>query len=185
MIERLKAFTGYFYVFIAGAFLGAAVCALWPHRQAVETAQPAVRQYDGSLVLERNPAATPPAKIPIPDGGKRERAIHVDVQPTAPGCPVCQVDLSLIGMPDGSHRVVASSTTGTVLKGLDIPLIPVDRGFGPWAAGPSHGNRQNSWGIWIDRDFERLRIGFDVNKVDGNRPGLDAYEGRIRLGVRF
>jgi hypothetical protein len=123
----------------------------------------AARQADGSLVLERtatNQKATPAHAIP--KGGKAERVVRVDVQPTRADCPVCTVDLTLVRMPDASRRVVASSPTGTVLSGLDIPVLPitVERSR-PWAAGAMYNGR---WGAVVTRDFRWLSAGGAVTE---------------------
>src|SRR4030067_133190 len=114
----------YFWSFILGAFIGAAAFAAWQApTKIVEAPAAAARQADGSLALERtatNPKAKPVAAIP--KGGKAERAIRVDVQPERADCPICSVDLTLVRMPDDTRRVVASSQTGTVLGGLDVPI---------------------------------------------------------------
>jgi hypothetical protein len=111
----------------------------------------------------------------LPAGGKRERSVHVDVKPTAPDCPLCSVDLTLVRMNDGSRRVVASSTTGEVVTGIDIPLLPADPNL-KWAAGVSYGQ---GWGGWLDRDIGRLRVGIELNDTDG---GMEA---RGKAGFRF
>lgn len=166
-----------------GAFFGAATCALfYAPKQINETPAVAVRQPDGSMVLERKPDAKAKPVHAIPKGGKAERVVRVDVQPERVDCPICIVDLTLVRMPDDTRRVVASSPTGTILGGLDVPLVPLnidkDR---PWAAGISRGTSTESWGAWVDRDlWEVVRFGGEVNKVGDNR-----YEARFKLGLRF
>lgn len=112
---------------------------------------PSVRQADGSLVVERVSPATVPQKPPhaLPVGSREERRVSIVVQPprgvvvsattvessdvadhrSQPGkmvdscdCPPVQVDLSLVRMPDKTRRVVASSPTGTILSGIDVPV---------------------------------------------------------------
>lgn len=173
----------YFWSFILGAFIGAAAFAAWQApTKIVEAPAAAARQADGSLALERtatNPKAKPVAAIP--KGGKAERAIRVDVQPERADCPICSVDLTLVRMPDDTRRVVASSQTGTVLGGLDVPIAPIDiTKDHPWAAGISRGTDLESWGVWLDRDFGPVRFGGEANKTGDNN-----YEARIKLGIRF
>lgn len=116
-----------------------------PKPAPVETAAPAVRQKDQSLVLERKPEAKPEPKHELPRGAKLERQIQVTVLPSIPteGTPIpgsggqsegntgnsraipgnpITVDLSLVKMPDGTSRVIASSPDGVVSAGLDIPV---------------------------------------------------------------
>lgn len=173
----------YFWTFIVGAFIGAGACTWWnAPKHAIETAAIEQRQGDGSLIVERT-ATNPKAKPvhTIPKGGKAERVVRVDVQPERADCPVCTVDLTLVRMPDDMLRVVASSPTGSVIGGLDIPAVPLlsDEQH-HWAAGLSRGTGEESWGGWLDRDFGVLRIGIEANKTD-----VDKVEGRIKIGVRF
>lgn len=172
----------YFLAFIIGAFIGAAACAWWNAPEQVdETPAAAQHQSDGSLVLGRKPDAKAKPVHAIPKGGKAERVVRVDVQPERADCPICTVDLTLVRMPDDTRRVVASSPTGTVLGGLDMPLVPlnIDKAH-PWAAGISRGTGGEAWGGWLDRDIGFLRIGVEANKT-----GIGDYEGRLRIGVRF
>lgn len=65
---------------------------LWKPKPApVETAAPAARQADGSLVLERKPDAAAKPAQELPKGAKVERIVQVTVQPKAvqplPGIP--------------------------------------------------------------------------------------------------
>jgi hypothetical protein len=176
----------YFYSFLIGALAGAVVgwviCADWyAPEQVTETAAVEQRQADGSLALERKPDANAKPAHAIPKGGKAERVVSVNVQPERADCPVCTVDLTLVRMPDDTRRVVASSPTGTVLGGLDVPIVPLDVGRDYlWAAGISRGIGGEAWGGWVDRDFGLLRTGIEANKVSDDR-----YEARIKLGVRF
>lgn len=138
-----------------------------PKPAPVETAAPAIRQADKSLVLQRQPEARPEPKHELPTGAKLERQIQVTVLPSIPmdaqrtlgsgsrelltTNPVSSslvasqitvgnngqsvgntdnsgqsraitVDLSLVKMPDGTSRVIASSPDGVVSAGLDIPV---------------------------------------------------------------
>lgn len=177
-----------FTVFMLGAFVGAAACAVWNSPQKITEAPAAAeRQADGSLVLERKPTS-PKAKPvhAVPKGSKAERVVRVDVQPERTDCPLCTVDLTLIRMPDDTRRVVASSPTGTILGGLDVPIAPLaivkDR---PWAIGGSYATAADSWGVWLDRDFGPLRTGIAAHKVGTDKDGDDKYEARVKLGLRF
>lgn len=150
--------------------------------QIIETKAPELRQKDNSLVLERSPGHVKPSQI-LPKGSKAIRVVNVEVQPSQKECPVCKVDLTLVRMKDNTQRVIASSPTGVVLSGLDVPLstILVQKEH-PWAAGVSYGFVQNNgnqeWGGWLDRDIGPLRAGIEVNhNVD--------WEARLKIGVRF
>lgn len=161
--------------FVVGLVVAAVVVAAWPARKVTETYAPEVRRQDGSVILERQPAAKPAVVHKPPAGGKRERVVHVDIKPTAPDCPLCSVDLTLVKQRDGSRRVIASSTTGEVVTGIDIPLLAAEPDL-KWAAGLSYGQ---GVGGWLDRDIGRLRIGIEVNDADAG------VEARGRVGFRF
>lgn len=180
-------------VFGIGALIGALVvvggCVWLKYRtlQITEAPAAAERQADGSLVLERKPT-NPKAKPvhAVPKGGKAERVVRVDVQPERADCPICTVDLTLVRMPDDSRRVVASSPTGTVIGGLDVPIAPlVIVKNHPWAVGPSYGTGTDSWGLWLDRDFGRIRAGIAGHRVGTDKDGDEKYEARVKLGIRF
>lgn len=145
-------------LFGVGLLVGILGMTLWPAATAVESAAPAQRQADGSLIAERDPDASLKLKHEIPKGGKVERDIRVQVQPTdRPDCPVCTVDLSVVEMPDASHRIVASSPTGAVVDALDVPRVAaiVDRPT-VWSAGVLYNGR---WGAVVTRDLRWLIVG--------------------------
>lgn len=159
----------------------------------VVTPQPQVTQSDGSVLAERAappmvPSAVPgrpakPKKPPhqLPKGSTEERRIEVVVQSEVEDCPPVQVDLSLVRDGDG-RRVVASSPDGRVLRALDMPitagLIPPP--VRPWAAGASFEPVSQRAGVWIERDFARLRIGADVQQADTGE-----LRALVRLGWRW
>lgn len=177
--------------------------AIWGHPWATPGGPaPEKRQGDGSLVLERQPAKEPP-KTPhaIPEGGHVERHVSVTVQPTggrsgqpdpsgqepagggqAAACGPVRVDLSLVRLEDGSARVVASSPDGEVTGGLDIPVarpglqLELTR---PWATGVSYAG-DRAWGVFVQRDIWRVRLGLEVNATtDGGS------EARASVGWTF
>lgn len=156
-----------------------------PKPTPVETATPAVRQKDQSLVLERKPEAKPEPKHELPKGAKLERQIQVQVLPNLPSIPTGErvipgsgslvvnngqsvgntdnsgqsqaitVDLSLVKMPDGTQRVVASSDQGTVIGGIDVPVqgpMPTAKPL-RWSGSVLRGydayRRQAAWGAAI------------------------------------
>lgn len=147
-----------FGLFLVGILVGALGLYLWPSETVVETAVPAQRQADGSLIAERNPDAPVKPRHQIPKGSKVERDIRVEVQTDGrPDCPVCIVDLSLVELPDATHRIVASSPTGQVMNALDVPRMPalLDR-HKVWSAGALYNGR---WGALVGRDFKWLTVG--------------------------
>jgi hypothetical protein len=65
--------------------------------------------------------------------------------------------LSLIKLPDNTHRIVASSPTGQVLNAIDVPRMPVHiDGQKSWAAGALYNGR---WGAIVTRDLRWLSVG--------------------------
>lgn len=167
--------------FLLGLGAGAA---LWQRPPVTETAAPAVRQRDSSLVLERAPDPTARAPHAIPRGAVLERIAAVVVQPDsgvvgvpretfpdAPGTPALDtlrcacapvtVDLSLVREANGMRRVIASARGGTVIGGLDVP---VESATPPrplrWALGGSYDPLTRRWGASLDRDVDRLGIPF-------------------------
>lgn len=178
------------------AACGAAVWITWP-AQAPETPAPEQRQSDGSLLLERKPAATPPARPhKIPPRTTLERTVQVTVQPDAPApaagdpCPPVTVDMSLVREESGARRVIASSPDGRVITGLDIPIEPAPPPPRLWAAGLSWSPNQ-TYGVWIERDMKlpllnaAARIGLDLNQSRAHTSAPEGYEARVRVGFAF
>jgi hypothetical protein len=144
-------------IFCVGLLAGVLGMYLWPDATVVETAAPEHRQSDGSIVLERAPNANAKPKNDVPAGGMAERSIRVDVQPQRVDCPICTVDLTLVRMPDDTRRVVASSPTGDVIGGLDVPILPIVLDHPKvWAAGALYNGR---WGALVTRDISWLSVG--------------------------
>lgn len=172
----------------------------------IETYAPATKQGDGSLVLERKPELKPVPAHRIPAGGKVERVVTVTVRPKisgspapaqpmdenipagGPGLPVPDVhlDMSLVRLPDGSRRVVASSPDGEVVGGVDVPATDeAVKASKPlkWAAGGYYSPTGSGYGGWLERDFGPFRVGADVGTIkEQQRYGFDA---RARIGIRF
>jgi hypothetical protein len=105
---------------------------------------PAVRQSDGSLILERKPDPNAKAPAEIPRRSKLVRVVKVEVQPRATPvqdassatpdgasqrliCPSAEVDLSLLQNSDKTERVVASSPEGAIVGGVDVPVAPLPK----------------------------------------------------------
>lgn len=194
---------------VIGLILGLAMgWGLWrPKPLPKERPLPAVRQGDGSLVLERRPPVGPPAppSHQIPAGGKEERRVSVTVKPRwtlppnpgkpgeiqeppapANGCPPVRVDLSLVRMPDQSRRMVASSPDGEVVGGLDMPLEPPRPMPRPlrWGAGALYNPLDRTYGAFLDRDFGPLRLGVEAYQT--RQPGgSSSAAAAVRLGIRW
>lgn len=182
------------------AFVGAV--AWWMSRPTPvqEPPAPAVRQIDGSLILQRQ-ATTPTArpKQRIPPAAKVERVAQVIVQPEAPApaagqpCPPVTVDLSLIREPDGGRRILASSPDGQIVKGLDVPVEPIvlPAPEKRWAAGVSWSPIDSTSGIWIERDINlplvnlAARVGIDLNQSAGVHTSATGIDARLRIGIAF
>jgi hypothetical protein len=183
-------------VLVISALVGAAALGWWlgQPKPVQETAAPAQRQADGSLVLERKPDAAAKPKQQIPPKAKLERVAQVTVQPSAAPagepCPPVSVDMSLVRNEDGSRRMLASSPDGTIVGGVDVPVESAAPPEAPprWAAGLSWSHAKQTGGMWIERDvplFSKVvRIGAEVNqdRIDQDATGIDA---RLRVGFAF
>jgi hypothetical protein len=180
---------------------------LWrPKTPKPEIYAPPMRQQDGSLVLERKPQEDARPAQTLPKGAKVERIVQVVVQPSQPvppaslptsgsvalgpsrPCPPVTLDLSIVQLPDGTRRVVASSPDGEVVGGVDIPVeAAVSQRVMKWAAGPSWNPADRTFGAWIERDAGFLRLGADLYQV--REPlvagGRTTWAGFIRVGIRF
>jgi len=125
------------------------------------------RQADDSLELKRQPVpvanvGTPAHQLPR---GTEIRRVAVTVQPKAKDCPQQRLDLSLVSDAGGT-RVIASSPDGRVVEGTDQPIVgalALDQSR-PWAAGISFAGRQG-FGVLVQRDFWRTRLGVEVNAL--------------------
>lgn len=150
-----------------------------------EPPAPAIRQADGSLVLQRviDPQAKP--KQVIPKGGTVERVISATIQPypTLKPHEDIKIDLSLVRMPDQTMRVVASSEQGLVVGGVDIPVQPSSKSLQlKHSAGISYGF--NSYGAWYDRHYDRVTVGAEIRRTwDGFK--VKGWDASIRVGLRF
>lgn len=207
--------TGLGAALIVGVIAGMVVSwILWKPKKTVETYAAAEVQADGSQKIERKP--DPSAKPPhmVPKGAKVERVIQVRVQPRPADplpsihgsdetalpqppspvpCPPVTVDLSLVRLPDGMRRVIASSPDGTILPGaVDIPVeaaAPEPRKM-VWAAGAYWKATQwgTSQGITAERDLAFLRIGADLGRARVNLPTGGTLQGAeigVRVMIRF
>ena len=166
-------------IFAAGLATG-----WWLYHPTVkpETYKPAVKQKDGSVILERNPNGAVSAPMPaLPR--KPARTIQVTVKPKpvpvepdscALECPAVNVRLDLVKDDDG-QRVIASSPDGDIIGGMDVPHEPwIKRNENLWAAGLTY-SHDRRLGAFLDRDLGPFRAGIEA----------DAESVRVRVGIRF
>ena len=170
---------------------------LWrPKPKVIETYAPEVIQKDGSKILERRPDPHAKAAHVLPPGAVVERIEKITLTPrenlslppspgvTVPRCPQMSVDLSLVRMPDGTRRVVASSPDG-IVSGVDIPVEaarPEPKAL-KWSAGGSYNPASKTYGAWVARDVGPMVFGADL--LQTRDQGRNGWAGLVRLGVRF
>lgn len=170
-----------------------------PKPAPIQTAAPEVRQKDGSLVLKREPAAAPILKATVlPKGAKIERQVEVKVAPlptiptagaAIPGPGPLTVDLSVIRLKDNTQRVIASSSDGQIISGVDVPIgpaAPVVK-IPKWEAGALYNPGDRTYGAYIHRSFGPFVLGATVVQdrlpvLAGGGTGTNAY---VSLGVRW
>jgi hypothetical protein len=154
----------------AGFALGRGSCAEGPVAQPVRPA-PEVRQADGSLVLERAPAAPEAVERELPALPKEHvatRVVRVALQPKQAGCEPVEATLVVAKAPDGSSRVVVDSPNARILAGKDVPLAAdltpaVARRLAVGIAARFTGrDGQAAVGPFVDYDVGRLRLGAAV-----------------------
>lgn len=167
-----------------------------------ETAAPAIHQTDGSMVLERKPEAKPEPRHELPKGSKLERQVSLEVLPSIPtGGPAIpgsgslkpvepiHIDLSLVKMQDGTQRVVASSTNGKIVGGLDIPVEPAKPEPKPfkWTAGALWNPSESTYGVFITRGVGPFVVGAQVyqQRLPVQIGGGTKVEGMIAVGIRW
>lgn len=197
MRRMLLTVLSYVAVLVMGVVVGLRT---WKSTTTIaETPAPEIRQQDGSLVLERRPRTLSEVpkvvKLPaIPKNTVVERVVTVDVQPTpsdgvpggipTPSSPV-SVTMTVVREKDGTRRVIASSPNGTVVGGIDIPIAPNDapRKELRNAAGVSFNPQSKTYGLWIERDYGRARVGAEVRQERHLSSAGVAVS--IRVGIRF
>jgi hypothetical protein len=196
-------------IFVAGLVLGAGGglgfgWKFWRPKTVVETAAPAARQQDSSLILARVPDAhAKPAAI-VPKGETVSRIDNVTVHPTVPvivhdtievlagptrevvkvdtvQCPPVRVQLVLTDLPDGTHRVIASSPDGRVTGGLDIAVknAVVPRVL-RWSAGGIYASEAR-YGAYLGHTLGPSDIHSGAISGRGKTPA----EAFVSVGLRF
>lgn len=151
-------------------------------RPAVEKIEPLPAHLlpSGAVVLEEKPVA----KVePIKRGTRVTRQVSVTVKPKQAGCDPVTATVQLAQ--DGDHvRAVTSAEGGEVVGGVDSPVMPSLIVHEPkrWAAGLSCNvaHCQQTPGVWIERDAERVRLGVEASRRLDGKPEL-----RARIGWSF
>lgn len=141
---------------------------------------------NGSLLLSRDPDAKVPSlpKV-LPKGAKVERTVRVNYLPTAgtSGSSLpAEIDLNVLSMPDGSTRILAETTTGTITGGIDIPRAAAVPDL-KWSAGGLYSPVQKTYGVFCDRDIGPWRVGLAV--VQTQVQGLRSVDAWVKVGLRF
>lgn len=111
--------------------------------------------------------------------GKPEEAVPCECHPVA-------LELSLIRLQDGSRRVIAQATGGTIVGGVDIPVeAALPPKVLPWAVGLEADLLARGIGLAVDRDLERVaflklpyRVGLTATPAPEPRLG-------VRVQIRF
>lgn len=195
---------------VVGILIGLAVgWRVWhpePRQAVIESAAPAAMLRNGVQEIARQPAAPIPEAITaaakeINPKAKVSRAISFDVKPLPIGpkptdavptannnavitpleCAPVHIDAGIVDLPDGSHRVVIKSN-GELSNAIDIPgFLPPVVGDLKWAAGALYDVSGHSYGVFVDRDIRRLRIGVDMMKLSPD----NTFKVIARIGGRF
>lgn len=159
------------FVASVSLLLGLAIGAILGFRAAKPSVVPAViytykapiRQADDSLVSEQKPVdKLEEAPHKIPKGFKEQRRVEVTVKPKQDGCAPIQITASVVEK-ENISRVVVSAQNGTVLEAIDLPAVRVfaDQPKRVWTVGVMVSS-DLSRGVWIERDFGRVRVGVDL-----------------------
>lgn len=151
-----------------------------------EKAAPAETLSNGSLLIRRDPDAKIPSlpKV-LPEGAKVTRTVRLEFVPLPeiPGPrPPVEIDLNVLKMPDGTTRILAETTQGKIVGGVDIPREPA-RPTPKWAAGGMYSPGQKTWGAFLDRDLGPMRVGLEVTQT--SLQGFRSVDAWVKVGVRF
>lgn len=153
-----------FVLFVSGCVWYAASQYYKPAPEAIDAA-PAIKQDDGSTVLERNPGVKPPRPHKVP--GKPVRDVSITVQPKQEECDPVTVDLTLYEDGKGGKRVVASSPDGTVIDGVDIPATDLAGHLEAKRNRIGIAYQPRGYAVTASRDYGPLSIGVMVTKRKG------------------
>ena len=152
---------------------------IYKHSPPQEIFAQAIRQKDGSLVLERNPYEKP-KPIQMPDGAEIFRQATFIVNPTS--LDKLNLTVSLVKMPDDTLRTIVKTDNGEIVSGTDIPVDllkrPIDYNY---TAGIIYGN--GIQGLFIQREFGRVTFGFDLQAQLANY--AKNYDYTFRVGYKF
>jgi len=152
---------------------------VYQYKPPQETFAQAIRQKDGSLVLERNPFEKPKA-IQMPNGAEIFRQATFIVNPSS--LDKINLTVCLVKMPDETLRTIVKTDNGEIVGGTDIPVDlykrPIDYNY---TAGIIYGNSVK--GLFLQRDFNRLTFGVDLYEQLTNYDKSYGYN--FRLGYKF
>ena len=179
-------------------------------KQIIEKNAPEVRQQDGSVIIKRDPEAKPEHRNEVPMGAEVERETKVTVSlgqsqgetigtlgtpPEAKDLSAVatrkvRIYLTLVKMPDGTRRVIASSPDGTIdSSSIDIPMGPVTK-LEPktlnWSAGGVFGKDSDggkSVGVFVDRRMGLAVAGAELARVTSRQ--LQGWDVRLKFGISF
>lgn len=168
---------------------------LWSPKPAApkhEAAAPAIIQNDKSTVLARRATQPPTVSRVLPRGATAEREIHVEAIPDVQGLTTTSpfvLDLTLVKMPDETHRVIVSSPNGAITaQSFDVPTAYISTPDATrYAVGAVYGRSLHgkSVGAFIDRDIAWLRIGLEITRNTSELINKIEWEGRVKLGIKL
>lgn len=186
--------------------------AIWHPRPQITIEKPAPAKVlpSGHTAIQRAPEALPSVQavadaFSLDHRAKVVRELHFDVAPisvpaAAPtvahegtqkqhpvsmSCQPVHVDLSLVKLPDGSERVVASAKGGDILNAIDMPVVSLTQSAQPkWAAGALYDVAHRRYGGFLDRDLGPFRVGVEVME-SRNYPTDYGYTAAVKVGLRF
>ena len=165
--------------------------------------KPEVIQQDGSRILERkvDQHAKPPMVIPHGDTVEHTGSVTIDPLPpiTSPGfipspaspcppCPPVKLNWTLVREPDGGQRLIVKADGGTITGGEDIIVTPPAPAIKPyrWAVGVSRYLRENTYGIWAQRNAACFVLGGEVRQTRAEfGSGKTSVDAVVRLGYQF
>lgn len=180
------------FIFIIGLGLGYLIgFKVFSPKTIVEAPAAEIRQKDGSLVLQRDPNAKI-KPITLPNGSELIRQASVTIKPSERfieglkhdlgPIPTMTVDISLVRLNDGTHRVIAKSQDGDIVGGIDIPIekasVPKDY---KWVAGGIV--LKNGYGLFVQRNWGSLMVGLDVMQTQ--HLSNKSMDYAFRAGIRF